>query len=62
MSWDKKGCVDVPLIDCVKIDPYIILILHTMIGVGNKLLDQFFRWIDVKVEVIPKDEMKVRVE
>ena len=58
----KKGCVDVPLIDCVEISSYIIPILHIMIGLGNKVRDQFFSWVDVKVEVIPEAERKLRVE
>jgi hypothetical protein len=34
----RRGCVDVPLQTCVPIKAYIIPILHTEIGIGNRLL------------------------
>ena len=48
------------LIDCVPLHSYIVPILNTMIGVGNKLLSAFFNWVDIRVEQIPEAEHAAR--
>ena len=56
----KKGCVNEPLIDCVEPISYIPPILHIMLGLGNKVLDDFFKWVDAMVENIPVTERNLR--
>ena len=43
---DQRGCVDVPLFDCVPILLYVFPILYVMIGVSNKVLNDFFLWVN----------------
>lgn len=57
---NKKGCVDEPLINCIEPIIYIPPILHIMIGMVNKLLDKFFKWVDCMVEEIPVMERNLR--
>ena len=43
---NKKGVVEVPLIDAIPFDHIIFSLLHPEIGVGNKVLDSFLNgWI-----------------
>jgi len=56
------GCVDKPLIDCVEISSYVFPVLHVMIGLGNKLIDEFFLWVDLRVDMIPEEEIRLRKE
>ena len=41
-AYNRKGCVDTALIDCVDISSYVFPVLHVMIGIGNKLISDFF--------------------
>ena len=61
-TQERKGCVDPPLFDCVPIESYAFPILHVMIGVGNDILKDFFRWVDWKIEEISEEEIKARKE
>ena len=61
-AYNRKGCVDTPLIDCVDINSYVFPVLHVMIGLGNKLISDFFRWVDLRVDMIPKEEIRIRKE
>jgi hypothetical protein len=45
-----RGCVNVPLRMCMPINAYIIPILHTEIGIGNRLLKLFLDWVDLRIE------------
>ena len=55
-----KGCVDEPLIDCIELNLYVFPVLHIMIGLGNKVVNDFFHWTDQRVEMIPEEEMRAR--
>ncbi len=59
-SADRRGCVDVPLRTCVPIKAYIIPILHTEIGIGNRLLKSFLDWVDLRIERVPDVEIEAR--
>jgi hypothetical protein len=59
-SADCRGCVDVPLRNCVPIKAYIIPIIHTEIGIGNRLLKSFHDWVDLWIERVPRDEIDAR--
>jgi hypothetical protein len=59
-SANRQGCVDEPLRTCVPINSYIIPILHTEIGIGNRLLKSFLDWVDLRIENVPDDEIEAR--
>ena len=59
---DIMGVTDEMLINCIPISSFIVPILHTMIGVGNKLLNSFLDWVDVRVEWVPESERNARKE
>ena len=61
-SNNKKGCVDEPLINCIEPISYIPPILHIMIGMLNKALDECFKWVDCMVEEILVKERSLRNE
>ena len=61
-ALDIMGVTNEMLIDCVPLDSFIVPILHTMIGVGNKLLNAFLDWVDIRVEQIPEEERTARKE
>jgi hypothetical protein len=42
------------------INAYIISILHTEIGIGNRLLKSFLDWVNLRIELVPDDEIEVR--
>ena len=56
------GVTDSILIDCVPIHCYIVPILHTVIGVGNKLLNTFLDRVDIRGDQTPEEERKARKE
>ena len=56
----KKGVVQEPLIDAIPIQNIIFSLLYAEIGVGNKLLDSFFEWVDYRVESLSIEEMDAR--
>ena len=49
-----------PLRTCVPINSYIIPILHTEIGIGNRLLKSFLDWVDLRIERVPDVEIEAR--
>jgi hypothetical protein len=59
-SANRKGCVDAPLRTWVPIDSYILPILHTEIGIGNRLLKSFLDWVDLRIENVPDNEIEAR--
>ena len=42
---EKKGCVLPMLFDSIPIENYIFSLLHAEIGIGNKIIESFYRWI-----------------
>jgi hypothetical protein len=61
-SANRQGCVDVPLRTYVPIFSYIIPILHTEIGIGNRLLKSFLDWVDLRIENVPDVEIEARYD
>jgi hypothetical protein len=59
-SANRQGCVDEPLRTCVSINSYILPILHTEIGIGNRLLKSFLDWVDLRIENVPDNEIEAR--
>ena len=49
-------------IDSIPIDHVIFSLLHAEIGVGNKVLDSFFEWVDYRVEKLFQEEISARNE
>ena len=54
---DWKGTLDPPLIDGVPIDLHAFQILQVMIGVGKKVLDDLFQWVDQWIEIFSEEEL-----
>ena len=50
------------MIDSIPIDHIIFSLLHAEIGVGNKVLDSFFEWVDYRVEKLSREEINARNE
>ena len=40
---EKKGCVLPMLFDSIPIENYIFSLLHAEIGIGNKIIESFYR-------------------
>ena len=47
---EKKGINQPLLCDAVPIENYICSLLHTEIGVGNKIVEIYFLWITERME------------
>ena len=55
----RKGSVKILLLDSVRIDNYRFSLLHTEIGVGNKIVYTYFDWINERIEPITDDELEL---
>ena len=55
----KKGSVKTLLFDSVPIEHYIFPLLHEGIGVGKKIVDTHFDWIDERIEPITDNELEL---
>jgi hypothetical protein len=42
------------------IHSYILPILHTEIGIGNRLLKSFLDWVDLWIKNVPNKEIEAR--
>ena len=51
------GVKDAPLLTCVNVDRYVLPLLHILLGVGNRILNNYFNYIDqvVGLEKTPPD-------
>jgi hypothetical protein len=54
------GCTARPLFQHIPIYNYIISILHIIIGVGNKFVDQLYEWVEERVEQLTAEEREHR--
>ena len=54
---DKKGINRPLLFDAVPIENYIFSLLHAEIGVGNKIIDNYFSWVTERMEIMSKEEV-----
>ena len=54
---EKKGCVLPMLFDSIPIENYIFSLLHTEIGIGNKIIDSFYSWITKYIEPLSNEEI-----
>ena len=58
MTANKKKGINQPLLfDAVPIENYLFSLLHTEIGVGNKIVGNYFLCITVRIENISKEEV-----
>ena len=57
--YEKKGCVKTLLFNSVPIENYIFSLLHTEIGVGNKIVYTYFDWITKRIEPITDEEVEL---
>ena len=58
---NRKGVVDVELLDAIDVNKYIYPILHSEIGLGNYILNSFFEWVDYRVENVTEEEMNKKI-
>ena len=58
-SYEKKGGVKKLLFDSVPIENYIFSLLHTEIGVGNKVDYTYFDLINKRIEPKTDDELEL---
>ena len=54
---EKKGINQPLLFDAVPIENYIFSLLHAEIGVGNKIIENYFLWITERMEKISEEEV-----
>jgi hypothetical protein len=54
------GCTARPLFQHIPIYNYIISILHIIIRVGNKFVDQLYEWVEERVEQLTAEEREHR--
>ena len=51
MTANEKKDINQPLLfDAVNIENYIFSLLHTEIGVGNNIIENYFLWITERME------------
>jgi hypothetical protein len=55
-----QGCVGEPLRSCAPITSHILHVIHTEIGIGNRLLKSVLDWVDLRIENVPDDELEAR--
>ena len=55
-KW-KKGINQPLLFDAVPIENYIFSLLHAEIGVGNKIIENYFLWITERTEEMSEEEV-----
>ena len=56
-SNEKKGINQPLLFDAVPIENYIFSLLHTEIGVGNKIVENYFKWITERMRKMSEEEV-----
>ena len=47
------------LFDSIPIENYIFSLLHAEIGIGNKIIESFYRWISKYIEPLSKEEIEM---
>jgi hypothetical protein len=57
---NRRGFNVIELFDCISIYQCIYPILHAEIGLGNKILNSFFDWIDFRIEKVTNEEKDLR--
>ena len=55
----KEGCVLSMLFDTTPIENYIFSLLHAEIGIGNKIISSFYKWITTYIEPSPIEEIEM---
>ena len=47
------------LFDSIPIENYIFSLLHAEIGIGNKIINSFYRWISKYIEPLSNEEIEM---
>jgi hypothetical protein len=50
------------LLDCIRIERFIVQALYLQLGLGNKILKDFFSFVDVRLEDIPDELQHARTQ
>jgi hypothetical protein len=65
-EYDEKkrvrGLKDPPLFDCIQIDRYIVPALHLQLGLGNRILKDFFSYVNDPLEELPDELQDARTQ
>ena len=59
VPYEKKGCVLPMLFDTIPIENYIFSLLHAEIGIGNKIISSFYKWITTYIEPLSVEEIEM---
>ena len=54
---EKKGINRPLLFDAIPIENYIFSLLHAEIGVGNKIIENYFSWVTERMEKCLKKKL-----
>ena len=59
-AQEIKGVTEKSII--VHVEPSVLIfpLLHVMLGIMNHILKRFLKWVDVRVELIPEEELTAR--
>ena len=58
MTANEKKCINQPLLlDSVPIQNYIFSLLHAEIGVGNKIVENYFLWITKRMDKLLRKKL-----
>ena len=47
------------LFDSIPIENYIFSLSHAEIGIGNKIIESFYRWISKYIELLSNEEIEM---
>ena len=61
-ATEKKGVVSEIIFDAIQVSNFIFPVLHAEIGIGNNLLEYFFKLVDYRVENVTAEEEEKRDE
>lgn len=51
------GIVKLPIWDAIEINFYILSLLHLFLGMGNDIIDSFFRWVNIHIIKLTPEQM-----
>jgi hypothetical protein len=62
MPQNIKGCTDIPLIDAILIENFILSILFIHIGIGNALVECLLEWVENTKKNCPLERLRPKTQ
>ena len=59
IPYEKKGFVLPMLFDTISTENCIFSLLHAEIGIGNKIISSFYKWITTYIEPLSVEEREM---